>query len=347
MSGRKGLAAAGVAVLAGPLLTVLAVVMIAVASGSLSPPTSSSSSGSCAGPPVTAGKTVDGITLNTAQIGNAQVIYDVAESMQLPAPAPVIGIATAMQESDLENLSYGDRDSLGLFQQRPSQGWGSPAQIMQPTYAAAAFYTHLETVPGWQSLPLTVAAQDVQQSGYPGAYARWQPLATALASTFNGTASNCATDTSASVPASGTTRLPKGFTLPAGTPPAVVATLGYAVRQLGQPYVWGGTGPRGFDCSGLVMMAYQAAGITLPRTTFQQANVGTPVYSLNQLKPGDLLFAAGSDGTPDNPGHVGLFLGSGLVIEAAETGKPVMITPLSAWWAKNTVAIRRIVVEQD
>lgn len=214
--------------------------------------------------PVTAGKTVDGITLDTAQIGNAQVIYDVAAGMQLPEQASVIGIATAMQESTLQNIAYGTSDSLGLFQQRPSQGWGSPAEIMQPTYAATAFYTHLEAVPGWQSLPLTVAAQDVQHSAYPGAYAQWQPLATALAATFNGTAANCVTDASFSVPASGVTRLPKGFTLPAGTPAAVATAIRYAADQLGKPYIWGGTGPSGFDCSGLVMMAYRGRDHTSP-----------------------------------------------------------------------------------
>lgn len=89
-------------------------------------------------------------------------------------------------------------------------------------------------------------------------------------------------------------------------------------------------------------MAYRSAGISLPRTTFQQVLVGTPVYDLGQLQPGDLLFIAGSDGTPTDPGHVGMYIGSGLVIEAPETGEPIMITPLAGYWQQNTVAIRRI-----
>jgi cell wall-associated NlpC family hydrolase len=344
VNGTKASAAAGVALIGTPVMAVLGLALVVAASGILSPPAAPSAD-SCSGPAVTAGRTVDGVTLDTAQIGNAQVIYDVAASMQLPQQAAVIGIATAMQESTLENIDYGDRDSLGLFQQRPSQGWGTPAEIMQPAYAAAKFYDALIQVPGWQSLPLTVAAQDVQRSADPGAYAQWQPLATALAGTFSGSASACATDadTGTSVPATGTTRVPAGFTLPADTPAAIRTAISYAIRQLGKPYLWGGTGPQGYDCSGLVMMAYQAAGISLPRTTFQQVNVGTPVYSLNDLQPGDLLFTAGSDGTAEDPGHVGMYIGSGLVIQAPETGEPIMITPLQSYWSEQTTAIRRII----
>jgi cell wall-associated NlpC family hydrolase len=343
VSGGKA-GAAGAALIAAPAIGALGLALIAAASGVVSPPASASGSNACSGPPVTAGKTVDGITLDAAQIGNAQVIYDVAGGMQLPQQAAVIGIATAMQESKLENISYGDRDSLGLFQQRPSQGWGTPAEIMQPTYAATKFYDSLTQVPGWQSLPVTVAAQDVQRSADPDAYAQWQQLATGLVDTFSGTATNCATDadTSTSVPASGTTRLPAGFTLPADTPAPIKTAISYAIRQLGKPYIWGGTGPKGYDCSGLVMMAYQAAGISLPRTTFQQIGVGTPVYALNDLQPGDLLFSAGADGTAADPGHVGMYIGSGLIIQAPETGKPIMITPLKGYWSEQTTAIRRI-----
>ena len=83
-----------------------------------------------------------------------------------------------------------------------------------------------------------------------------------------------------------------------------------------------GLGLTGYDCSGLVMMAYQAAGVSIPRTTFQQVNVGTPVYSLSQLQPGDLIFTAGADGSSTNPGHVGMYIGSGLVVEASRPERP-------------------------
>jgi cell wall-associated NlpC family hydrolase len=75
---------------------------------------------------------------------------------------------------------------------------------------------------------------------------------------------------------------------------AVVTAIAYAADQLGKPYIWGGVGPVGYDCSGLIMMAYEAAGVSLPRTTFQQVYAGTSVYSFTDLEPGDLLFTPGS-----------------------------------------------------
>lgn len=213
---------------------------------------------------------------------------------------------------------------------------------MQPVYAARAFYTALTQVPGWQSLPLSVAAQDVQHSAYPAAYAQWQQLADDLVTTFGGGTQSCMTSDSLGVPASGTTRIPAGFTIPANAPVQVRFAISYALNQLGKPYIWGDTGPVGFDCSGLVMMAYRAAGIDLPRTTYQQVLVGMPVNGLDQLQPGDLLFTAGSDGTAIEPGHVGMFVGFGLVVQAPETGKPVMLTPIAPYWHNNTVAIRRV-----
>ena len=331
------------ACIALPVVIVMGVALAADASGALSPAAASPLT-ACGTGPVKAGIGADGLpSLDASQIGDGQIIYNVGEDLQLPQRAAVIAIATAMQESRLRNLPYGDADSLGLFQERPSQGWGSPAEILNPVYAASAFYARLVQVTGWQALPLTVAAQDVQHSADPGAYAQWEPLADALVTTFSGAATACLTDSGGHVPASGTTQLPAGFTLPPGTPAAVRAAIVYAAAQLGKPYIWGGTGPVGYDCSGLVMMAYRVAGIALPRTTFQQVLVGTPVYGTGQLAPGDLLFSAGSDGTAANPGHVGMYIGSGLVIEAPQTGEPVMITPLAGYWQQNTVAIRRII----
>jgi cell wall-associated NlpC family hydrolase len=326
-----------------PLAILLGVALAAEASGALSP-TAASPLTACGIAPVKAGVSTDGRpALDATQIGNAQIIYNVAEDLQLPAHAPVIAIATAMQESGLRNLTGGTADSLGLFQQRPSQGWGSPAEILNPVYAASAFYARLVQVADWQTLPLTVAAQDVQHSATPGAYAKWESLADALVSTVSGAATACLTDSGGHVPASGSIHLPAGFTLPPGTPAAIRTAIAYAAGQLGKPYIWGGTGPAGYDCSGLVMMAYSAAGISIPRTTFQQVLIGSPVYGIGQLAPGDLLFSAGSDGTAANPGHVGMYIGSGLVIEAPQTGEPVMITPLAGYWQQNAVAIRRVV----
>ncbi|WP_430381163.1 heavy metal transporter [Streptomyces actuosus] len=120
------------------------------------------------------------------QAVNAATIAAVGTGRALPERAVTIALATALQESGLRNLDHGDRDSLGLFQQRPSQGWGTPRQIMDPTYAAGMFYTHLAKVPDYTALPLTVAAQRVQRSGYPEAYAKHEPDAELLAAALTG-----------------------------------------------------------------------------------------------------------------------------------------------------------------
>ncbi|MEU0042069.1 MULTISPECIES: heavy metal transporter [Streptomyces] len=120
------------------------------------------------------------------QAVNAATITAVGTARHLPERAVTIALATALQESALRNIDYGDRDSLGLFQQRPSQGWGTPRQIMDPAYASEKFYEHLEKVPGYTRLPLTVAAQKVQRSGFPQAYAKHEPDATLLAAALTG-----------------------------------------------------------------------------------------------------------------------------------------------------------------
>jgi cell wall-associated NlpC family hydrolase len=109
-------------------------------------------------------------------------------------------------------------------------------------------------------------------------------------------------------------------------PSQVTATaIAYAEQQLGKPYLWGGTGPDAFDCSGLVMMAYRAAGVNIARTTFEQWAGETRVPA-SQVQPGDLVFFAGADGTVTNPGHVGMVIGDGKMIEAYATGFPIRIS---------------------
>ena len=120
------------------------------------------------------------------QAANATTIAAVGKRMGLPDHAVTVAVATALQESGLQNLTHGDRDSLGLFQQRPSQGWGTPAQILTPSYAAAAFYQHLVAIAGWETLPITDAAQQVQRSGSPTAYARWESEARVVARATTG-----------------------------------------------------------------------------------------------------------------------------------------------------------------
>jgi hypothetical protein len=141
-----------------------------------------------ANPPPVAG-------LDQLQMNNAKRIVDAGKAMGLPKRAYVIAVATSMQECNLYNLastrlpeSYdypnegegSDHDSIGLFQQRPSSGWGSIASIMDPTYAATAFYKVLVTVPGWDGMALTYAAQRVQVSAFPSAYAKHEARAQAV-----------------------------------------------------------------------------------------------------------------------------------------------------------------------
>ncbi|MFE3197783.1 C40 family peptidase [Embleya sp. NPDC059237] len=120
------------------------------------------------------------------QIPNAQTIVATGQALKVSARGQTIALAVAMQESTLINLPYGDRDSVGLFQQRPSQGWGSVEQIMDPVYSSTKFYTALKKVRGWEQLTLGQAAQTVQQSGFPDAYDKWEPLATALQRAIEG-----------------------------------------------------------------------------------------------------------------------------------------------------------------
>ncbi|MGW9195608.1 hypothetical protein [Micromonospora chersina] len=121
------------------------------------------------------------IDLNDEQLANAKAIIAATKKAGLPERAAVISIATSLQESKLENLGHlgdkNDHDSLGLFQQRPSSGWGTPEQITNPEYSTLAFLKGLKQVDGWQDMPLTEAAQTVQVSAYPDAYAQWEQQA--------------------------------------------------------------------------------------------------------------------------------------------------------------------------
>lgn len=297
------------------------------------------------------------------QVANAATIVAIGQRLSIPPRGWVIAVATAMQESRLRNLPHGDRDSLGLFQQRPSQGWGdtpsgpsdtrSPAQrILDPAYAATRFYTALTGVAGWQNLPLTVAAQTVQRSGTPDAYAKWEPDALTVvnavgpgltgidAEQFARWAGACAALGGDGQP-NGTaiTSLPPGFTLPASTPPAARAAVEWALAQLGTPYSYGGDCTAAHagdpahqcDCSSLTQMAWKAGGLDIPRTAAEQSHIGAPVSSPALLRPGDLVFIPGADGTATAPGHVAMFIGSGMIVESPHTGDVVKIVRLAGW----------------
>lgn len=139
-----------------------------------------------AGCAVTATGTLAATTLTVEQAGNAATIAGVGRRLGMPDHAVTVALATAMQESGLRNLPGGDRDSAGLFQQRPSQNWGTYAQTTDPVHAATAFYEHLRRLPDWRQVSVTKAAQDVQHSATPDAYARWEPQARVIASALTG-----------------------------------------------------------------------------------------------------------------------------------------------------------------
>ena len=166
------------------------------------------------------------LALSEEQLRNGGTIVGVGERLGVPIRGWMIAIATALQESGLRNLNYGDRDSLGLFQQRPSQGWGTPAQILDPEYAAGEFYRRLLLVPGWESMRLTLAAQAVQRSAFPFAYARWEQLADAF---VRGTGAGAYSCNPAALTQCPTTNLPAE----AGLTPDALRVLRCAVAQFG------------------------------------------------------------------------------------------------------------------
>ncbi|MEV8307276.1 C40 family peptidase [Streptomyces flavidovirens] len=316
---------------------------------------------------------VPGLDDPAEQVPNAKTIQATGVAMNLPARGQIVALATALQESGLRNLTYGDRDSLGLFQQRPSQGWGTANEILDPVHASTKFYEALEKVSGWQSLSVTQAAQAVQKSGFPEAYAKWEPLATALQqaiepllSKAGGTSpspSPSGSDSTASPPpstAGGCTTggdgtdfgtippgaVPAGYKILADAPPKVQTAIRWALGQLNTPYQWGGSctdshGPDPMgrcDCSSLMQQAYKAAGVTLTRTTYTQVKEGKPV-SVDALQPGDLVF---TEGTAEVPEHVGMAAGQGLIINSPRTGDVVRIATVASW-KSQILAVRRVV----
>jgi hypothetical protein len=126
--------------------------------------------------------------LSGQQAQNAATIAAIGRQLGMPDHAVTVALATALQESSLYNLPAGDRDSAGLFQQRPSQGWGTRSEILDPVHASIAFYQRLRDHPEWEQLSVAEAAQLVQRSGEPSAYAQWEPRARAFARALTGEA---------------------------------------------------------------------------------------------------------------------------------------------------------------
>ena len=181
------------------------------------------------------------VRLSIEQAENAALIVAIAESRGLPARASTIALATAYQESKIRNITYGDRDSLGLFQQRPSMGWGTEEQVMDPLYATNAFYDALEQIEDYRSMEVTVAAQEVQRSAYPNAYADHEQDARVLASALTGNSPEAFTCTyDADVEQLDDDLLPSGLT------PRAAEVLTAVEAAFGDQSV-GGFEPRGVD----------------------------------------------------------------------------------------------------
>jgi hypothetical protein len=157
------------------------------------------------------------VTLDFVQMANAATITAVGVRRSMPERAVVIALATALQESKLENRDNGDRDSIGLFQQRPSQGWGTAEKIQDPRYAADRFYSALMKVKGWKKMRVTDAAQKVQRSAYPNAYEKWADESAVLARALTGQATGAVECTVSGKPvlrgAAAATALTKGLKL--------------------------------------------------------------------------------------------------------------------------------------
>ena len=136
--------------------------------------------------------------------------------------------------------------------------------------------------------------------------------------------------------------LPTNYVIPADATAAETVAITYALAQLGKPYLWGGTGPTAFDCSGLTMMAWAQAGVTLLHYTGDQINEGAAVSSYAEIAPGGLVLVPGSDGTVANPGHVGIYIGDGMVESAVDVQYGVIVQPYSYFISGGISGIRHV-----
>ncbi|GAB3264826.1 C40 family peptidase [Kineosporia babensis] len=258
------------------------------------------------------------VVLDDSQLENAQTVIETGVALDIPPRGLVVAVATAMQESTLRNINYGDRDSLGLFQQRAA--WGPASDRTNPEESARMFFTGgqqgqpgLVDVDNWQSMDVTDAAQEVQRSAFPFAYARWESLAGSLVESVVGDGQL------------GCDQNMVGANLPDST---VGDFLQVALEQQGDPYIWGAVGPDSFDCSGLVVYSYQKVGHPLKIRTAAQMMDNSTMIEPGQEQPGDLLF--GALGERGSAGHVMIVVEPGTAVQAPAAGRDVEVTQYTA-----------------
>lgn len=283
--------------------------------------------GSCPGAVmegVSAGGAIEGLSVE--QAANARTIVAVGRELDVPAYGWVVAVATAMQESSLINTPHGDRDSVGLFQQRAA--WGSTPERMDPATSARMFYTGgqqgqpgLLDVAGFQRMALTDAAQAVQRSAFPNAYAKWQPLAMQVVGDPTVISAACYANAAF------------------GDGSAGSRALAAALAQVGVPYSWGGgtvrgpsagfgsgAGVVGFDCSSLVQFAWHQAGLKLPRVASAQGAAVQPLpLDPKAWRAGDLVFLHAAGDPAGFFHHVAMYDGQGGIVHAPRPGLTVEV----------------------
>ncbi|WP_375502692.1 C40 family peptidase [uncultured Jatrophihabitans sp.] len=369
--------AIGVAVL--PIIAMSAVLMVMAGGGANASPNSSA----CAGGGTA--QTIGTVNLDAEQMANAQTIVSVTAGRHLPAFAAVVAEATAYTESTLHNSpTQSDHDSEGLFQQRvsvyteavamdPVKATGAfldrlvkVSNWQTNTVGVDAQTVQISKHPERYQPNAVLAQQLVGQFWSAGVAAAGPAPA---GSPSRGSASTASTPATGSGPAicaggggaipggdlagkivgphsnnvAGTTTIPAGLVI-SGSAKGYLAVK-FALQQLGKPYVFGAAGPNAFDCSGLTMAAWAAAGVALPHLAAgQTANGAAEPTDLSQAVGGDLVMIPGSDGTAANPGHVGMVAGyvdekDGrhlFIIQAPMTGVPVELTEATEWSGEIT-----------
>lgn len=285
------------------------------------------------------------VVLTAAQVNVARVFIGVGKALEVPDAGLEIAIMVGLQESGLrvlantsvpESMTFAhdgvgsDHDSLGSAQQRPSAGWGSVAELMNPVYDAQAFFggasgpnlgspRGLLDIPGWDSMAKGDAAQAVQVSAFPELYAQWEGDASSIVAALkSGSAvAACSADNGAS----GAPDLPDNLSQLRRD------IIHYAQEGVGGTYIWGGTGFKAWDCSGYVQWIYARLGIQLPRT--EQWLAGKPTST---PQPGDLV-AQNPDG-PNHWGHVGIYAGNGMMYSALNPAVGTLLHPVE--WNPGT-----------